>query len=290
MKKLNGKVAVITGAASGIGRALASRCAEEGMKTVLADVDEERLGAAAAELRSSGASVLAVPADVSKARDVERVARRTLDEFGAVQLLVNNAGVGLVGPAIWEATLADWDWILGVNLRGVVHGLRVFVPIMLEQGTPCHIVNTASAAGLFAPPGMGVYNTSKAGVVALSETLHRELALRKAAAKVSVLCSGFVKTEMLEAARNRPAELQNDPDLEAHRRALYAARDREMREAMRTAMSPEDLAGEVIAAVRDERFYIFTHPWVRDAIRLRAENIAQNRNPWEGLDYENSAI
>jgi len=173
VKELQGKVAVITGAASGIGRALARRCATEDMKVVLADVEQAPLDKTERELREAGAAVLAVQADVSRARDVERIARETLDEFGAVHLLVNNAGVSLIGPPVWETTPADWDWILGVNLRGVVHGLRVFVPIMLEQATPCHIVNTTSPAGLLALPAFGAYNASKAGIVAVSETLQR---------------------------------------------------------------------------------------------------------------------
>lgn len=150
------------------------------MKAVLVDIEREPLGQVEEELRSLRAHVLSVLADVSRIRDVEQVARKALCEFEAVHLLVNNAGVGLIGPPIWETTPADFDWIMGVNLRGIVNGLRVFVPIMLEHGTEGHIVNTASVAYVLDPPAMGLYNASKAGVVAISETLHHELALRKA--------------------------------------------------------------------------------------------------------------
>jgi NAD(P)-dependent dehydrogenase (short-subunit alcohol dehydrogenase family) len=289
VKELKGKVAVITGAASGIGRALARRFANEKMKVVLADVEQVPLDNTEKEMRDGGAHVLAVQADVARARDVERLARATLDEFEAVHLLVNNAGVSMIGPPVWETTNADWDWILGVNLRGVVHGLRIFVPIMLEQATPCHIVNTVSPAGLLALPALGVYNASKAGIVSVSETLHHELALRKAQIKVSVLCPGLVESGLLDAARNRPTALQNDPELEAHRRAAYGAEEREMREAMKTATASDEVADIVIDAIRTERLYIFTHPWVKEAIQLRWDNIVHDREPWLGSGYKEPA-
>ena len=180
MKEFKGKVAVITGAASGIGRAIAERCAREGMKVVLADIEEEALSQAEEEMKAEGATVLAALTDVSKAGDVEALAQKTLDTFGAVHLLCNNAGVLPGRDFLWERTLNDWEWVLGVNLWGVIHGTRVFVPVMLEQGTECHIVNTASAAGLLSIPYLGIYNVTKHAVVALTETLHRELRLRGA--------------------------------------------------------------------------------------------------------------
>ena len=157
MKKFKGKVAVVTGAASGIGRAMAERCVLEGMKAVLADVDLESLAKTEASLKASGATVLAVRTDVSQARDVEALAQKAVEAFGTVDLLCNNAGVARIG-SIWESSLADWEWIMGVNLWSVIHGVRVFVPIMLAQGTECHIVNTASMSGLISAPGTGAYN------------------------------------------------------------------------------------------------------------------------------------
>src|SRR5438105_3443891 len=174
MEELRGKVAVITGGASGIGRAFAERCLEEGTKIVLADIEPEALERAAQELAGAGADVLAVRTDVSQAAAVDELAQRTLDRYGAVHLLFNNAGVATSGP-IWQNSLADWQWVLGVNLMGVIHGIHTFVPIMLAQGGPAHIVNTASMAGLVSTPGLGVYNVAKHGVVTLSETLALEL-------------------------------------------------------------------------------------------------------------------
>ena len=206
MKEFKGKVAVITGAASGIGRALADRCVQEGMKVVLADVEVETLAKTEASLKASGATVLAVQTDVSQARDVAALAQKTLEVFGAVHLLCNNAGVG-TEAAIWESTLEEWEWVMGVNLWGVIHGVRTFVPLMLAQDTECHIVNTASMAGLISGPGLGAYKVTKHAVVTLSETLYHELAERGARVKVSVLCPGVVNTRIMESARNRPGHL-----------------------------------------------------------------------------------
>src|SRR5262249_18260593 len=196
MKEFKDKVAVITGAASGIGRAMADRCVQEGMKAVLADVELDRLTKTEASMKASGATVLAVRTDVSQARDVEALAQKTLEVFGAVHLLCNNAGVG-TEAAIWESTLAEWEWVLGVNLWGVIHGVRVFVPLMLAQDTECHIVNTASMAGLISGPGLGAYKVAKHAVVTLSETLYHELAEHGANVKVSVLCPGIVNTRIM---------------------------------------------------------------------------------------------
>src|SRR3984893_1138491 len=195
MKDFEGRVAVITGAGRASGLALAELCGQEGMKVVLADVEVETLTKTEASMKASGATVLAVRTDVSQARDVEALAHKTLDAFGAVHLLCNNAGVA-TEAAIWESTLAEWEWVMGVNLWGVIHGVRVFVPIMLEQDTVCHVVNSASMAGLIAGPGLGAYKVTKHGVVALSETLYHDLAERAAKVKVSVLCPGFVNTRI----------------------------------------------------------------------------------------------
>jgi NAD(P)-dependent dehydrogenase (short-subunit alcohol dehydrogenase family) len=274
MKEFKDKVAVITGAASGIGRAMAERCVQEGMKAVLADVEVESLTQSEADMKAAGATVLAVRTDVSQAKDVEALAQKTLDAFGAVHLLCNNAGVG-AGTSIWESTIADWEWVTSVNLWGVIHGVRVFVPIMLAQDTACHIVNTASMAGLIAGPGLGVYRVTKHGVVTLSETLYHELVQRGAKVKVSVLCPGFVNTRIMEAARNRPVLLPATQPLSPE----YAARWDSMRQAVQTGMPPAQVADAVFKALREDKFYILTHPEWKERVRTRMEDILQERNP-----------
>jgi NAD(P)-dependent dehydrogenase (short-subunit alcohol dehydrogenase family) len=232
---------------------------------------------ASRELEAAGASVLAVQTDVSKAGDVEALAQKAFDIYGAVHLLFNNAGVG-AGTIIWESTLADWEWTMGVNLWGVIHGIRAFVPRMLEQYTEGHIVNTASMAGLTSGPGLGIYKVTKHGVVTLSETLYHELALRGANVKVSVLCPGFVNTQIMDSARNRPARLQNDPteeQLGPESEALLQF----LRQAVEAGMPPQQVANIVFQAIRDETFYILTHPEWKEAIRVRMEDILQDRNP-----------
>src|SRR3954453_6260602 len=213
MDSFQGKVAVVTGGASGIGRALAETFAGEGMQIVLADVQPEPLARVERALRDRGARVLAVQTDVSQAADVEALAAKTLEAFGAVHVVCNNAGVA-VGKTTWEHTVADWEWVLGVNLWGVIHGIRTFVPIMLEQGTEGHIVNTASVAGLLASGFKPSYDVSKFGVVALSESLYRELEAIQAKVKVSVLCPGLVKTNIMASGRNRPGRLENGAAVE----------------------------------------------------------------------------
>jgi NAD(P)-dependent dehydrogenase (short-subunit alcohol dehydrogenase family) len=274
MQEFKDKVAVITGAASGIGRALAERCVQEGMKAVLADVEREPLAQAAASLKASGATVLAVRTDVSQATDLEALAQKTLEAFGAVHLLCNNAGVG-TEAAIWESTIAEWEWILGVNLWGVIHGVRVFVPLMLAQDTECHIVNTASLAGLISGPGLGAYKVTKHGVVALSETLHHELAERGAKVKVSVLCPGIVNTRIMESARNRPGHL---PPTEP-RGVASGARWEALRRLVPAGMHAAQVAAAVFAALRKDQFYILTHPEGKEAICTRMEDILQERCP-----------
>jgi NADP-dependent 3-hydroxy acid dehydrogenase YdfG len=281
MKEFRDKVAVITGAASGIGRAIADRCAEEGMKIVLADIEEKSLEQTERELKAAGATTLAVVTDVSKAGDVRNLANSTLSNFGEVHLLFNNAGVG-VGGYIWECTLEDWKWVIGVNLWGVIHGIRFFVPIMLGQDTECHIVNTTSAAGLISSPHLGIYKVTKHGILSLSETLHHELAIRAAKIRVSVLCPMWVKTQLLEADRNRPTELQNDPA--EQQRITTAPEYQDVENLVRTAveggLSCESVADCVFDAIRHDRFYIFTDPeLVKTLVQLRTEDILQEREP-----------
>jgi NAD(P)-dependent dehydrogenase (short-subunit alcohol dehydrogenase family) len=251
MRELQGRVAVITGGASGIGRALAERFAGDGMRLVLADVEEAALAATVAELEAGGAAVVGAVADVASAVDVESVRDHALEAFGAVHLVCNNAGVG--GGGIIDAPLALWEWVIGVNLMGVVHGVHTFLPMLLEQDEG-HIVNTASLAGLGGVAGLGIYCTTKFAVVGLSESLHHDLVARGSAVGVSVLCPGFVQTRIGESARNAPdsvAEWVDTPDAEATREianALAAA-----------GIAPSVVADAVRDAVVDGSFFVVPH-------------------------------
>lgn len=276
MKDFRDKVAVVTGAASGIGRALAEKSAALGMKIVLADVEGPALKQVEEELKTSGAQVLAVQTDVSKATDVQRLANVAFETYGGVHLLFNNAGVS-AGTTVWESSLADWQWVMDVNLWGVIHGVHFFAPRMLAQGSEGHIINTASMAELMSSPG-AIYPVTKHAIVALSETLYHELTLTGANLKVSVLCPGFVNTRIMDAARNRPAELQNE---QAQRNASpqeEAARQF-VRQAVQAGMPPSQVADIVFNAIRDEKFYILTHPEWEKMVRTRMEDILQERNP-----------
>ncbi len=275
MDSFAGRVAVVTGAASGIGRALAEQCAREGMKVVLADVEEAALHSAAGEMAKAGATVLAVRTDVSRAGDVEALARTTLDAFGGVHLLFNNAGVS-GGSSTWESTVADWTWVLGVNLWGVIHGVRTFVPIMLRQDTPGHVVNTASVTGLVSLPYGALYQASKHAVVTISESLHLELGFLGAKVGVSVLCPAFVQSGIVDAARNRPSELLNPPCEGCTEPAEMAKAHRRLVEA---GLAPETVARRVFQAIRARQFYILTHPEANFLIRARMRAILAQRNP-----------
>ena len=277
MKEFTGKVAVITGAASGIGRAIAERCAQEGMKVVLADVEAGALERAEAELQASGATTLAVLTDVASADSVASLADKVYEAFGGAHLLFNNAGVG-GGGFVWENSLADWEWVLGVNLMGVIHGVRAFVPRMLAQGEEGYIVNTASVAGLTSSPGMSAYSVSKHGVVNLSEILHHELALVSANIRVSALCPGFVKTHILESERNRPGDTSPETANSAIRDAI--------RQGVEAGIAPEQVANSVFEAIQEERFYILTHPEYKTAIRQRMEGILNEKTPSNPHDLD----
>ena len=258
------RVAVITGAASGIGRGLAERFTEEGMAVVLADIEEAPLAKLEKDLRAKGATVIAIPTDVSNADDVENLAMQTYNTFGAVHILCNNAGVVCSRP-IWEHTIADWEWVLGVNLWGVIHGIRTFVPRMLSQETECHIVNTASILGLIRAPGEGIYKVSKHGVVALSETLADELAQKSSKIQVHVLCPGWVRSGILDSSRNRP-------DGETHH-SRNMTDNRDVRAEMEAGMSPAEVADHVYNAIQNGTFYIHTHPEHKAWVQKRMEDI-----------------
>ncbi|MEM8858449.1 MAG: SDR family NAD(P)-dependent oxidoreductase [Chloroflexota bacterium] len=278
MKEFKGKTAVVTGAASGIGKGFAERCAQEGMNVVLADVEERALMHAAEELSAAGGIVLPVATDVSKAETIEALAQKTMDTYGGVHVLFNNAGVG-GGSSIWESTAADWEWVLGVNLYGVINGVRTFIPLMEAQNEPCHIINTASILGLVVAPGSGVYNVTKYGVVALSETLYHELALQKSNIHVSVLCPAWVNTQILESDRNRPGELQNagieEPEMTPEEEAASAA----FAQAIANGLSPEEVADHIFQAIIEEKFYILTHDVTKPWVKERMERIVNGGNP-----------
>jgi len=277
MNNFNDKVAVITGAASGIGRAIAFRCASERMKIILADIEQPALDQAEQALRATGAKVLAVRTDVSKVSEVETLAQKTIDTFGVVHLLFNNAGVG-TGSTVWDSSLTDWQWVMGVNLWGVIYGVWIFVPIMLAQDTECHIVNTASIAGLLPNHPSAPYQVTKHAVVALTENLYYSLAERHAKVNVSVLCPGWVNTRIMDSDRNRPPELQNEPINETISPELDAI-VQEMRHAAQAGLPPQQVADFVFNAIRAEQFYILTHPEFTPIVQVRMENIIQQRNP-----------
>lgn len=274
MKDFAGKVAVVTGGASGIGRAIAERFAEEGMRIVLADVEPGALAKATEEMKADGANVLPVRTDVSKDADMAALVKATLDYFGAPHLLVNNAGVSTSGKS-WEISLADWEWVLGVDLWGVIHGIRHFVPVMLESGARGHIVNVASMAGLMSLGGMAPYHVSKHGVVTLSECLYQELLASGGTIGVSVLCPGWVRTRIADSDRNRPTGLVDEAALDDIGKMIRAM----SRAALEAGMSPKEVAQRVFDAVLDDKFYILTHEQSKETVRTRMTDILEERQP-----------
>jgi NAD(P)-dependent dehydrogenase (short-subunit alcohol dehydrogenase family) len=276
MKDFSGKVAVVTGGASGIGRAMAERFAAEGMKVVLADIEQGALDRAESEMRGGGATVAAKRTDVSRGEDVEALAKFAVEAFGAVHIVCNNAGVGLGGTS-WQMTVKDWEWMLGVNLWGVIHGIRTFVPIMIAQGDDCHVVNTASGAGLHSRPFLGMYAATKHAVVALSEAMYHELKLTGTRVGVSVLCPAVVNTRIGESERNRPQVLANAG--EVANPAQMAAMEQAFRAALAAGLPPAEVAAAVLDAIREERFYILTHEETKTRMRAKLEDIIDGRNP-----------
>jgi len=282
------KTAVLTGAGSGFGLECARIGARLGMNLVLADVQQDALDQATAELQAAGAPVLAVKVDVSKASEVEALGRAVQQRFGAPHLVFNNAGVG-AGGLIWENSAQDWDWVLGVNLMGVVHGVRVFTPMMLEAaktdpGYQGHIVNTASMAGLLNAPNMGVYNASKHAVVSISETLYQDLALVTDQISASVLCPFFVPTGISQSQRNRPQEFTNQGSQPTRSQLIgQAMSDKAVSSGK---VSAAEVAQKVFDAVAAGQFYIYSHPKAIGSVQTRLEDIMLARNPTDPFNQK----
>lgn len=275
MKTFRDRVAVVTGAASGIGLALAERFAAEGMKVVMADIEAAPLAAAADGLRRQGAAVLATRVDVSRPDDVERLARETYEAFGAAHVVCNNAGVAVIG-AVHEHTLADWQWVVNVNLWGVIHGVRAFLPRMLAGGDEGHIVNTASMAGLTTAPFMSVYDVTKHGVVALSEAMYKEAQVTGSPIGVSVVCPGLIDTNIMRSSRNRPEALAE----QGKAGPMAQAFGQGLSDRLAGGYPPSAVAHQVVDGIREGRFYIVpAQPEVKDGIATRAQDLLELRNP-----------
>jgi NAD(P)-dependent dehydrogenase (short-subunit alcohol dehydrogenase family) len=271
MKQLHNKVAVITGAASGFGRELAIACANEGMRLALTDIDEKNLQGTV-ELLPSGTQVLTMKCDIAQAEQVEQLAVATYERFGAAHLLFNNAGVFVGGP-LWTTTMQDWEWMIGINVMGVAHGIRSFVPRMLAQKDECHIINTSSVAGMLSVPGYGIYCATKHAVVTMSECLRLDLQEENAAIGVSVLCPAFVPTGIADSARNRPADL-------AAVNPLNAKYEEQTRKAMQAGrLSAADIARITLDSVKENRFYILPHQKIKGLIEMRMRDILDERSP-----------
>ena len=284
MKTFRGRTAVITGAASGFGLECSRLAAREGMNIVMADVQADALERAAAEINTTlvaGAGVLRYRLDVAQGHEVEALAAATVARFGAPHVVFNNAGVG-AGGLIWEHSAQDWAWVLGVNVMGVAHGVRVFTPLMLaaaaaDAGYEGHIVNTSSMAGLLNPPNMGAYNVSKHAVVSLSETLYQDLALVSEQVTASVLCPYFVPTGIHQSHRNRPAEMLTAGAKPTRSQRIAQAMTGKAVESGK--VSAADVAALVFDALRAKRFYIYSHPKALAAVQTRLEDVMQARNP-----------
>ena len=275
MNELRDRVAVITGAASGLGLALAQRAAAEGMRLALADIDLPRLRAVAADLDLPADRLLSLRVDVSQEQDIAGLAAAVRARYGAVHLLCNNAGVALT-RLISEMSRADWEWVLGVNLWSVIHGVQHFLPIMTAQAEASHLVNTASAAGMLSTPASAAYNVAKHGVVTLSETLYHELRATAPQVGVSLLCPAWVKTGINQAARNRP-QRYGVAQPAGEFSAAYEERIAQALDAGR--LSAKDIADAVFAAVAERRFYVIPHRRINQAFDLRFQDILLTRNP-----------
>lgn len=276
MKDFAGKVAVVTGAASGMGRAFSQRLAEEGMRVVLADIEEPALDKAVAEMKAEGRDVAGIRVDVSDVASIQALAKAALDTYGQIDVVCNNAGVeGYLDGAIWEATDKDWAWTFGVNYWSVVHGVRTFLPILLENPNGGHMVNTASMTAVV--PARNMYSITKHGVLALTEVLHSDLKARGAKVGVSALCPGIIATRLFLGSRNRPADLQNEVPTPGAEQGK--AMREQMNERLASGMPPSVVAEHVLRAIREERLYVLTdHDW-DDQINARHEEILAGPDP-----------
>jgi NAD(P)-dependent dehydrogenase (short-subunit alcohol dehydrogenase family) len=279
MKDFKGKIAVVTGAASGIGLGIVKKCLQEEMNVIMADIDMKRLRRVEKKMKREGVSVVAIHTDVSKPDDVEHLAKVTLDTYGEINLLFNNAAVANT-KYTWNYTLNDWEWQLGVNLFGVIHGIRIFVPIMLKQDNECHIVNISSIEGLVSGsgPGGAIYGLSKHGVLSLTETLRQELDLIDAKLKVSAVCPGWVKTRIIYGDIHRPVEFQNNPE-----DLIEDTRNEDLAEAydivdmfdQSPPISPDETAEIIFQGIREEKLYILTHKdeYLKGIVKQRFDEI-----------------
>ncbi len=281
MKTFAGRTAVITGGGSGFGREFAHLAHKCGMNVVIADVQQDALDTVRAELEGVGARVLAMKTDVASGEAVQALADATLARFGVPGLVFNNAGVGGTGGLLWENSQADWAWVMGVNLWGVIHGVRIFTPLMLEAARKDatfegHIINTASMAGLLTPPNMGVYNSTKHAVVALTETLYQDLNLVTSQVSCSVLCPYFVPTGIFRSERNRPADLTDDGDMTASQRI---AREMGQKAVNSGKVSAAEVAQMTFEAIAAHQFYVFSHPKALGNVETRMRAIVDIQNP-----------
>jgi len=277
MKEVQDKVAVVTGAASGIGRGMAQAFADAGMKVVLSDVQEDALETTTAELREAGRDVHAVVTDVGKVDSVNDLLKQSIAKYGKVHVLCNNAGIGIGGGGrVWETTLDDWEWILDVNLKGVIYGVRAFVPHMLEHGEGGHVVNTASLAGLLG--GSGAYGVTKFGVVSLSETLFQQLQQTASGVSASVLCPGFVNTNIFDSERNRPDDRSDTVAGSGDNPTTKMMMDW-FRQQLREGLDPRAAGDMVLDAIRNDTFYVLTHPDWNPLIERRMRAILDGENP-----------
>lgn len=280
LSEFQGRVAVVTGAASGIGKALCERFAREGMRIVMADVEHERLKHAAGEIESLGAEVLFLRTDVSRADDLSQLRDAALERFGVVHVLCNNAGV-FAGGLSWDAIATDWEWVMGVNLYGILHGIRAFVPHMLEHGEPGHVVNTCSMAGLINMPLSGAYSVSKHAALSLTETLYHELRIKQSKIGVSALCPELIRTRIGHSERNRPAHLKRPEGAGTPEQTLV---EQAIKSSTEGGIEPSVMAERVVRGIRDDRFYLLAEEgtsWDR-ACQMRLEDIRLRRNPTLG--------
>jgi len=278
MKDFKGKVAVITGAANGLGFAVAQECAKRQIKIVIADIDGADLKIAEEKLKAEGAEVLAVQMDVMKYEDMELLAKKALERFEHVDLLFNNAGIAITGPA-WLLSLNDWEWIMKTNVWGAVHGEKVFIPIMLKQNTECHIVNTSSVAGLLNLNGMSAYHTSKFACVGLTESTYLDLQCVTDKIKMSVFCPGFIQTDLDNCERHRPEIYANDMSQPYYQSELYKEGEAKKHKVIEDGMPIDNIGATVFKAIEDETFYILTHPELNPLIGLRVKNMFEGGSP-----------